>query len=45
MRIALYNLTTTTAYGGVESFVWDLASQLQERGHTVEIFGGTGTRR
>ena len=45
MRIALYNLTTTTAYGGVESFVWDLASQLRERGHTVEIFGGNGLRR
>lgn len=45
MRIALYNLTTTTAYGGVESFVWDLASQLAERGHAVSLFGGTGSRR
>ena len=45
MRIALYNLTTTTAYGGVESFVWDLASQLHDRGHTVDIFGGQGPRR
>ncbi len=45
MRVALYNLTTTTAYGGVESFVWDLATQLSERGHEVTIFGGTGSRR
>ena len=45
MRVALYNLTTTTAYGGVESFVWDLASQLAERGHSVTIFGGRGQRR
>ena len=45
MRIALYNLTTTTAYGGVESFVWDLATQLADRGHAVTLFGGNGTRR
>jgi glycosyltransferase involved in cell wall biosynthesis len=44
MRIALYNLTTTTAYGGVESFVWDLATQLTKRGHAVTIFGGRGNR-
>jgi D-inositol-3-phosphate glycosyltransferase len=31
MRIALYNLTTTTRYGGVESFVWDLARELVVR--------------
>lgn len=45
MRIALYNLTTTTAYGGVESFVWDLAAQLTARGHQVTIAGGHGDRR
>lgn len=45
MQIALYNLTTTTAYGGVESFVWDLANQLVTRGHAVTVIGGNGARR
>jgi len=45
MRIALYNLTTTTAYGGVESFVWDLANQLAARDHAVTVIGGDGERR
>lgn len=45
MRIALYNLTTTIAYGGVESFVWDLANQLHQRGHHVDIIAGHGARR
>lgn len=42
MKIALYNLTTTTRWGGVETFVWELAGQLAERGHQVELFGGRG---
>ncbi|PDV96924.1 glycosyltransferase family 4 protein [Candidatus Chloroploca asiatica] len=45
MRIALYNLTTTTKFGGVESFVWDLARELAQRGHAVTIIGGVGSRR
>lgn len=45
MKIALYNLTTTTAYGGVESFVWDLANQLAQRQHDVHVLGGHGKRR
>ncbi len=45
MRIALYNLTTTTKVGGVESFVWDLARELARRDHAVTIIGGVGTRR
>jgi glycosyltransferase involved in cell wall biosynthesis len=45
MRIALYNLTTTTRIGGVESFVWDLARELAKRGHAVDILGGVGQRR
>lgn len=45
MRICLYNLTTTTKYGGVESFVWDLARELASRGHSVTIVGGVGPRR
>ncbi|MEO8286472.1 MAG: glycosyltransferase family 4 protein [Chloroflexota bacterium] len=42
MKIALYNLTTTTRWGGVETFVWEVAAQMAERGHQVEIFGGRG---
>jgi D-inositol-3-phosphate glycosyltransferase len=45
MRIALYNLTTTTRFGGVESFVWDLARELAGRGHAVTVLGGVGPRR
>lgn len=45
MKIALYNLTTTTKYGGVESFVWDLARELAGRNHEITIIGGIGSRR
>lgn len=45
MRIALYNLTTTTKFGGVESFVWDLARELVGRDHHVTVIGGVGPRR
>ncbi|MDQ3930986.1 MAG: glycosyltransferase, partial [Chloroflexota bacterium] len=42
MKIALYNLTTTTRWGGVETFVWEVAAQMASRGHKVTIFGGRG---
>ncbi|MCL5256392.1 MAG: glycosyltransferase family 4 protein [Chloroflexi bacterium] len=42
MRIALYNLTTTTKRGGVETFVWGLARELASRGVEVDIIGGIG---
>jgi glycosyltransferase involved in cell wall biosynthesis len=45
MKIALYNLTSTTKFGGVESFVWDLGRELAQRGHQVHLIGGNGTRR
>jgi glycosyltransferase involved in cell wall biosynthesis len=45
MRIALYNLTTTTKVGGVESFVWDLSRELVRRGHDVTVIGGVGHKR
>ena len=45
MHICLYNLTTTTRYGGVESFVWDLGRELAARGRRVTIIGGVGPRR
>ncbi len=45
MKIALYNLTTTTRWGGVEMFVWEVAAQMRARGHDVVIFGGRGARQ
>lgn len=45
MHIALYNLTTTTKIGGVESFVWDLGRELARRNHAVTIIGGVGSQR
>jgi glycosyltransferase involved in cell wall biosynthesis len=42
LKIALYNLTTTTKHGGVESFVWEIARRLADRGHDVTLFGGRG---
>ena len=40
MKIALYNLTTTTKSGGIETFNWELAKALAKRGHAVHIYGG-----
>lgn len=45
MKVALYNLTTTTKYGGVESFVWEVARGLAARGEDVTIVGGEGSIR
>lgn len=45
MKVALYNLTTTTQYGGVESFVWEIARGLAARGEDVTIVGGEGEIR
>ncbi len=42
MRVALYNLTTTTKVGGVETFVWEVARELARRGIGVEVLGGRG---
>ena len=43
MKVALYNVTTTTKTGGVESFVWELARYLarQYPACQVDIIGGT----
>lgn len=40
MRIAFYNLTTTTLRGGVETFNREMAKVLARKGHTVHIYGG-----
>ncbi|GBE00848.1 GDP-mannose-dependent alpha-(1-6)-phosphatidylinositol monomannoside mannosyltransferase [bacterium BMS3Bbin06] len=42
MKIALYNLTTTTKRGGIETFNWEMAGALARRGHSVCIYGGKG---
>lgn len=43
LKIAFYNLTTTTKHGGVESFVWEVARRISEQGHAVYLFGGRGS--
>lgn len=40
MRVALVNLTTTTQFGGVETFVRELANALRAAGDDVTVFGG-----
>ncbi|MBF0564728.1 MAG: glycosyltransferase family 4 protein [Nitrospirae bacterium] len=42
LKILIYNLTTTTKTGGVESFTVGIAKALAKRGHSVDIFGGRG---
>ena len=42
MRLAFYNLTSTTKLGGVETCCWELARELCRRGHQAAIIGGTG---
>ncbi len=45
MKVCLYNVTTTTQYGGVESFVWHVARGLAQRGIDTTIVGGDGNIR
>ncbi|HXX53826.1 MAG TPA: glycosyltransferase family 4 protein [Thermodesulfovibrionales bacterium] len=40
LKIALYNLTTTTLWGGVETFNREMAKALAKKGYTVHIYGG-----
>lgn len=40
MRVALVNVTTTTQFGGVETFVLELANALRAAGDEVVVFGG-----
>ena len=40
LRVALYNVTTTTKLGGVETFVWELARHLATVGLAVDVIGG-----
>ncbi len=45
ITIALYNATTTTKVGGVETFVWEVAGRLAARGYRVDVIGGRGRER
>jgi glycosyltransferase involved in cell wall biosynthesis len=45
MKVALYNVTTTTKVGGVETFVWEVAARLAQRGYRVDVIGGRGPER
>lgn len=40
MRIALYNITTTTRKGGIESFCWGLAKNLSKIGFEIDLYAG-----
>jgi len=40
VKIALYNLTTTTQSGGIETFNREMARALAQKGHTVHVYGG-----
>ncbi len=42
MKIAMYNLTTTCRFGGVETFVWNISGELARRGEEVHVIGGRG---
>ncbi len=44
LRVCLYNLTTGTQVGGVETFVAELARQLARLGHQPVIVAGYGDR-
>jgi D-inositol-3-phosphate glycosyltransferase len=44
LKIAMYNLTTTCRFGGVETFVWEVSRELARRGEEVHILGGKGNR-
>jgi len=42
MRIAIYNVTASLHYGGLETYAWQVGEALVERGHRVEIIAGEG---
>ena len=45
MKIAFYNLTTTTKSGGIETFNWEMGRLLAGQGHEVHLYGGRGPIR
>ncbi len=45
MKIALYEINSTTSVGGIQTFVWGMAKALAGKGHIVHIYGGNGDIR
>ncbi len=43
MKVCLYNVTTTTQFGGVETFVWKIAAHVATPGVQVDLWGGQGS--
>jgi len=43
VKFCLYNVTTTIKQGGIETFYWEIAKELQKRNYEVELITGKGT--
>lgn len=43
MKFVLYNVTTTIKIGGIETYYWEVAKELQARGINVELIAGVGS--
>jgi glycosyltransferase involved in cell wall biosynthesis len=42
VKIALYEMTVTVSYGGIQTSYWETAKRLASRGHEVHMYGGEG---
>lgn len=42
MKIAMYNVTATTHFGGLETYGWEVGKALVEQGHEVWVVAGEG---
>ena len=42
MKIALYNVTATTHFGGLETYGWEVGKALVQQGHEVWVVAGEG---
>lgn len=45
MKIALYEMTVTLSYGGIQTSYWETARRLAGMGHTIHIYGAEGPIR
>jgi len=45
LKIALYEMTVTLSYGGIQTSYWETARRLAAMGHTVHLYGGEGSVR
>ena len=41
-KFCLYNITTTIKIGGIETFYWEIANELQKQNQEVELISGKG---